>query len=134
MRPGELVIHHIGYLVKNLDKAMLQFEILGYKHNGLPIYDDYRGIDIAFLEKDGYKIELVCPRDSKSIVGNLRKKIGNTPYHICYEVDNLENAIEELGKLRFVIWEQPHEALAIDCRRVVFLFSSQMGMIELVEK
>ncbi len=62
-----------------------------------------------------------------------RKKIGNSPYHICYEVDNLENAIEELGQKRFVLWEEPQIAPAIDDRRVAVLVNGQMGMIELLE-
>ncbi len=134
MQLVDMKIHHVGYLVKNLEKAQSQFESMGYRSEGIPVYDGYRGIDVIFLKKEGYRIELVCPRNGDSIVSSLCKKLGNTPYHICYEVDDIEQSVQELAKLRFVVWEQPHEAPAIDGRRIVFLISSQIGLIELVEK
>ncbi|MBE5871820.1 MAG: lactoylglutathione lyase [Lachnospiraceae bacterium] len=127
-------IHHIGYLVKSMEKAQKTFTELGYRIEQETVYDDYRQIDICFLEKDGYRIELVCPGTATSVVANLRKKIGNAPYHICYETDDLEKAVEELKQKRFVICEEPHAAPALKDRRVVFLVHGQMGMIELLEK
>ena len=126
-------IHHIGYLVKNIVKSKDLFLKMGYRLSKDNTYDKFRDVDICFLEKDGYCIELVSPRTTDSVVGELRKKLGNTPYHICYEVDDLEDVISELGKQRFVIWEEPHEAPAIEGRRVAFLVNSQIGMIELLE-
>ena len=127
-------IHHIGYLVKNLEKAQKAFIELGYRIEQETVYDDYRQIDICFLEKDGYRIDLVCPRTESSVVANLRKKIGNAPYHICYETENLEEAVEELKQKRFVVCEEPQAAPALKGRQVVFLVHGQMGMIELVEQ
>lgn len=133
MELAALKIHHIGYLVKNIAKTKTLFTEIGYSVEKDTTYDNFRDVDICFLIKDGYRIELVSPRTSSSVVGELRKKIGNSPYHICYEVDNLENAIEELGQKRFVLWEEPQIAPAIDGRRVAFLVNGQMGMIELLE-
>ena len=128
-----LKIHHIGYLVKNLEKSQALFTAMGYTLEQSPIYDEYRDVDICFLSKDSYRIELVAPRTSKSVVGELRKKIGNSPYHVCYEVENLEQAIEEFGKNHFVIWEEAHIAPALSGKRVVFLVNAQIGMIELLD-
>lgn len=130
----EMKIHHIGYLVKKMEKAKLLFIEMGFKVEQEMIYDDYREIDICFLNKEGYRIELVSPRNADSVVYGLRKKIGNSPYHICYEVDNLEESIKVLGKLRFVVCQEPHAAKALGNRKVAFLINSQMGMIELLEK
>lgn len=128
-----LKIHHIGYLVKNIEKSQALFTAMGYMLEQSPIYDEYRDVDICFLSKDGYRIELVAPRTSKSVVGELRKKIGNSPYHICYEVENLEEAVTAFRKNHFVIWEEAHVAPALAGKRVAFLINGQMGMIELLE-
>ena len=54
-------IHHIGYLVKNIEKASKLFLTLGYQVEQDTVYDNYRGVDIRFLNKDGYRVELVAP-------------------------------------------------------------------------
>ena len=127
-------VHHIGYFVKNIEKGKKTFLALGYEIEQDTVRDEYRGIDIAFLEKDGYRVELVSPFTEESVVYDLRKKMGNSPYHICYEVENLESAIEDLQEQRFVVTQEPHEAVAIDGKRVCFLIHGQMGIIELVEQ
>ena len=89
-------IHHIGYLVKKLDKAASEFEKLGYVRMGECTNDTIRKIDILFLEKDGYVVELVSPNAPDSVVSGLLKTYKNAPYHLCYLCENLE---EELGRL-----------------------------------
>ena len=128
-----LKIHHIGYLVKNLTKSLSLFSAFGYRVTKDRVYDAIRGINICFMEKDGYMIELVEPVEKDSVVSNLRKKIGNGPYHICYEVGNLAEAVKELEEDHFVVWEKAEVAPALDDRRVIFLLHAQMGLIELLE-
>ena len=54
-------IHHIGYLVKNMQKAEAGFVSLGFRKIEDSCHDTYRKVDIIFMEKDGYVIELVSP-------------------------------------------------------------------------
>jgi methylmalonyl-CoA/ethylmalonyl-CoA epimerase len=127
-------VHHIGYFVKNIEKGKQTFLNLGYEVEQDVVRDEYRGIDIVFLTKDGYRVELVSPYTKDSVVYDLRKKMGNSPYHICYEVANLDESMEALLQQRFVVSQEPHEAVAIDGRRVCFMVHGQMGIIELVEQ
>lgn len=126
-------IHHVGYLVKNIEKSINSFEMLGFSIIKEPIYDEYREIDICFMKNGEYVIELVSPKTKNSVVAELKKKLGNSPYHFCYEVDDIEEAIYKLREQKFVVWQEPHEAIAIDGRKVVFLINSQIGIVELVE-
>lgn len=126
-------IHHVGYLVKKIDKALEAFKSLGYSVKSDIVLDDYRKVKICFLEKDGYVIELISPSSDESVVSNLYKRLGNTPYHICYETDNMEREIERLNKLHFKICSDRYEAVAIDGKDVCFLVHPYMGMIELLE-
>ena len=126
-------VHHVGYLVKKIDKAILAFEELGYKLTQGIVLDEYRKVNICFLEKDGYKIELVSPMSKDSVVSELMKKFGNSPYHICYETENIDNQVNILLEQHYVICSEKQEAVAIEGKNVCFLVHPYMGMIELVE-
>ena len=127
-------IHHVGYLVKKIEKAKNAFLDLGYEIKQDVVYDDFRQVDICFMEKDGYVVELVSPTSKDSVVADLMKKVGNSPYHICYQVADIDAKIQELLDMRYVICSEKHEAVAIDGKNVCFLIHPFLGMIELVEE
>ena len=129
----QLKIHHIGYLVKKIESAKSGFEALGYLPEGPVFYDSIRKADICFLSKDSYRVELVCPKCEDSIVWNLLKKYKNAPYHICYETYSFEEDLSYLTLHGFTAMGVPTPAPAIDGRRVVFLMSPTLGMIELLD-
>lgn len=134
MKSNNVSIHHIGYLVKNVFEAVDTFLDMGYEKESDIVYDKFRDIDICFLLKEGYRVELVAPKSKESVVGKLYKKIGNAPYHICYEVCDLEQSIEEYIGKGFIIWDEPNIAPALDNHHVVFLMERHMGIVELLEK
>lgn len=127
-----LKVHHIGYLVKKMDAAIRSFENLGYQITQETMYDAIREINICFLEKDGYTIELVSPVSETSVAAGLMKKYKNSPYHICYETENFEQDYLDLTSNGFIAIDTPTPAPALDNREVVFLTSAVMGMIELI--
>ena len=128
-----LTIHHIGYLVKKIVPAIRSFEALGFQVAREVTRDDIREVDICFLEKDGYRVELVSPYSATSVVAGLLKKYKNCPYHICYETSHFEEALEELTSHGYVMMGSPTPAPAIDQHPVVFLMSASLGMIELLD-
>lgn len=130
---NSLKIHHIGYLVKHIEKAMAAFERLGYAAVSEITFDSFRNIHICFMEKDGYCIELVSPADNTSVVAGLIKKYKNSPYHLCYETPDLENDLAALSEEGFTVIDTPVPAPALQNRRVVFLMNPFLGMIELLE-
>lgn len=85
-------IHHIGYLVKKGPKAQAAFEALGYIAEGEWTHDEIRKVDILFLQKDGYRIELVSPYAPDSVVSGLIRTYKNAPYHLCYEAEILKKS------------------------------------------
>ena len=58
---------------------------------------------------------------------------GVTPYHMCYEVQDIEAAIASLREQRFLLVNGPVPAWAMDDRRIAFLFQKNTGLVELVE-
>lgn len=128
-----LTIHHIGYLVKKIVPAIRSFEALGFQVAREVTRDDIREVDICFLEKDGYRVELVSPYSATSVVAGLLKKYKNCPYHICYETSHFEEALEELTSHGYVMMGSPTPAPAINQHPVVFLMNASLGMIELLD-
>lgn len=126
-------INHVGYLVGNIEKSIHSFEMLGYKKKTEVIRDLNRKIDICFMLQGGYTIELVSPIDETSVVYNTYKKVKEGPYHICYEVKNIEEAIRELKKKGYIAVQPIEEAIAFGGSLVVFMYHKYVGLIELVE-
>ena len=127
-----LKIHPIGYLVKKIEAAIRTFENLGYQLLQDAMYDDIRKVNICFLQKDNYCIELVSPAAEDSLVSGLLKKYKNCPYHICYETADFDSDYQMLLSSGFISIDTPTPAPALQGRDVVFLTSASMGMIELL--
>jgi methylmalonyl-CoA/ethylmalonyl-CoA epimerase len=129
---NNLKVHHIGYLVKKINRSKETFESLGYR-SGEITHDISRGIDICFLTKDGLNVELVSPFTEDSIVSGIMSRYKNCAYHICYESAQFEDDLKSLGESGFHMIGEPLPAPAINGRRVVFLMNPSIGMIELLE-
>ena len=128
-----LKVHHIGYLVKKIETAIRSFQNLGYEIIQDTIYDEIRKVNICFLQKDGYCIELVSPASGDSVVSGLIRKYRNSPYHICYETEHFDEDHQALIDNGFLSIDTPTPAPALQNRKVVFLTSPVIGMIELLE-
>lgn len=128
-----LKIHHIGYLVKKTEPAIHTLQALGYQITQSMIFDEIRQVDICFLEKDGYRIELVCPVSDKSVVYGLLKRYKNCPYHICYEAADFEKDFDALRAEGFLPIDTLTPAPALSGREVVFMTHAALGMIELIK-
>lgn len=126
-------IHHIGYAVSDIAMSAESFEKLGYKYYSDIVEDRERCVSIQFMEKDGYLIELIAPLNDKSQISSILKKVGSSPYHFCYEVQNIDSEIENLLISGYVLIEKPNEAVAIANKKVAFLFNKDIGIIELLE-
>ena len=129
-------IHHIGYLVDNIDAAATTFENLGFSLVGKIEEDTTREIYIQFLDNDGFVVELIQPVSKKSPYYGLCKKYRNSPYHICYATDNLSEEIEIMvnSESGNILLQPPKPAPAMPGHPyVAFLMNEHIGMIELVD-
>ena len=129
----ELKVHHVGYAVPDIAKALAEFAVLGWTHDGVVTEDPDRQVRIAFMRLSGQCVELVAPLTGESPIVRTLQRGSGAPYHICYEVENLEAAEAELKGKGFIVFKKPAPAPAIGNRRVEFLFARQVGTIELLE-
>lgn len=126
--------HHIGIAVFDIEATAAEYIAVGYTKSET-IYDPIQNVYICFLNKKGMpQMELLAPKDETSPVNKTLEKMGVTPYHCCYEVKNIEEAITELRKKHYVVVAKPVEACAIENHKVCFLFNKNVGLIEIVEK
>lgn len=79
-------IHHIGYAVKNIEKARKSFKKLGFSEKGEMTFDRERNVKILFMENEVYRIELVAPadRERQSPVDHYLKRQGGGHSLIIY--------------------------------------------------
>lgn len=132
-------LHHLAYAVEDIDKAADKFGLLGFVRDGEVVDDESRGVKIVFMElKEGAlptRIELVAPLHKDSpVAGRLEDSKGvSVPYHLCFEVDELEEACRALMEEGFLPISKALPAPAIRDAPVQFFFSGDAGLIELVE-
>ena len=102
-----LKVHHIGYAVKNIQQSLEMFQKIGYSLESKPMIDMKRKVEIAFVQNNNYLVELISPIDDESPIKSYLEKIGNTPYHFCYETKDIAASIIELKKQRYFVIEKP---------------------------
>lgn len=135
-----MTFHHIGIACFDIDESSRFYILQGYTKTDT-VYDPIQNVNICFLHdsecgsgEGRARIELVSPMDSTSPVNKILQKNGVSPYHICYETENLEERISELKKQKFIMVSKPSPAVAFSGKRVCFMFSKHTGLIELVER
>ena len=125
--------HHIGVAVKDIDKTAAVYVQGGYSQS-VTTFDSIQNVNICWLTKEGMPtVELLAPVDETSPVCKTLEKNGVTPYHTCYIVENIEQAMAVLRKMKYVAVSKPEVAPAISNCKVCFLFNKNVGLIELVE-
>jgi methylmalonyl-CoA/ethylmalonyl-CoA epimerase len=126
--------HHIGYAVHDIMQTATCYLKADWQMSNIQI-DVIQNTKIAFLSKDGTPlIELIAPVDENSPVVKTLNKTGVTPYHICYEVENIYEAITELRKQKYILLFNPVDAVALDNRKICYLYNKNVGLIEILNK
>ena len=100
---------------------------------GKAVYDVSRGIDILFMVNGAYRVELVHPKHNGSVAAGMLRRLGSSPYHMCYECSDLEKEGSLLREKGYVPVGGAGPAPALGGRKVSFWFHPQAGMVELLE-
>ncbi|MDR1803720.1 MAG: VOC family protein [Treponema sp.] len=137
---SDFQFHHVGIATDSIKDTARYYLDADYAISDT-VYDPVQGVYIAFLEKDGMpRMELIEPFSPPppppinfSPVRRIIEKLGVSPYHICYEVNNMENAMNELRKQKYLLLTRPVKAIAMNNRKICFLYNKEVGLIELVE-
>lgn len=125
-------IAHIGIAVRALDQVLPFYrDILGLDQ--VPL-DDADGAHIAGLAAGESLVELLEAKRDDSPIATFVARRGPGIHHICFEVPNLDDALERCRKAGVrLIDETPR--VGAEGRRIAFLHPSATGgvLIELTE-
>ncbi|MEM8570041.1 MAG: methylmalonyl-CoA epimerase [Pseudomonadota bacterium] len=90
-------LNHVAIAVPDLEAASAQYrETLGAKV-GAPQDEHDHGVTVVFIELPNTKIELLYPLGENSpIQGFLDKNPAGGIHHICYEVEDIKAAADQL--------------------------------------
>ncbi len=116
--------HHVGIAVRSITEACSE---------GTIFTDNVQNVRVAFLSLNGLNSELIEPLDENSPVTQCLRK-GNKFVHICYEVPDIEKTLRECRKHGFHRIGKVAPAVAFNNRRIAWVYSSQYGLFELLEK
>ena len=126
--------HHVGIAVQNINEAIHAYQVLGYSQSSAIIHDPIQKVQLCFLDKDGSPtLELVAASSQDSPVTNILAKNGPTPYHNCFEVDDIMESVANLKLSGFRRLSAIVPAIAFENRRICFLYQKEVGLIELLE-
>lgn len=126
--------HHIGIATENINKTSKYYLEAGYTMSK-QIFDPVQKVNIVFLSKKSMPmIELLEPAFKDSPVSKILMKSGVGPYHICYQVKDIDFVIDELKKKKYISLFKPVEAIALSMKKICFLYNKNVGLIELVEE
>lgn len=129
----DMIFHHIGIAVKDIEATASIYESGGY-HRSSVVFDPIQNVNICWLTREGAPtIELLAPVDETSPVNRTLEKVGVSPYHLCYVVDSIDDAVNELRRQNYIVVSKPSEAVAFRGGKVCFLFNKNVGLIEIVE-
>ena len=128
-------LHHIGYLVAEIEVAARSWsERLGYEAETPIIEDRAQTALVQFLRQPGSPcwLELVAPNGPGGKLSAALKGGGGL-HHLCYEVDEIDDACRALRSRGMFPVSRPTPAVAFGGRRIAWLLDPARVLIELVE-
>lgn len=120
----EARFHHIGLAVKSIRAVSPSSEVF---------VEPRQRVSLAFILLNGIRIELLEPFGDKSPIARSLHE-GVKLLHLCYEVPDLEAAVELCRPAGFHRLGPPVPTAVFVDRRVVWVFSKQYGLFELLER
>jgi methylmalonyl-CoA/ethylmalonyl-CoA epimerase len=131
-----LKFSHIGMAVANMDAAIASYQkIFGYTVCSGPFRDPVQKVSVCFLSRNGnsdVSIELVTPEGGDSPVNTILGK-GISAYHLCYEVEDISEAIKHVRSQGCLVLGDPVGAVAFQGRRIAWFYTPTRQLTELVE-
>jgi methylmalonyl-CoA/ethylmalonyl-CoA epimerase len=126
-------LDHIGIAVSSIEDALGIYRALGLSESGREEVAS-QGVITTFLPLGSTRLELLQPIGPDSPIAKFLAKRGPGIHHICFAVDDLDDALEDLKSRGFrMVNESP--VPGADGKRVAFLHPSagQGVLIELSE-
>jgi methylmalonyl-CoA/ethylmalonyl-CoA epimerase len=120
----DAAFHHIGLAVRSIRAVSPSSEVF---------VERTQRVSLAFVLLNGIRVELLEPLgDDSPIARSLRE--GGKLLHLCYAVPDLDAALRLCRPAGFHRLGPPVPTTVFDNRRIVWVFSRQYGLFELLER
>ena len=130
-----LSIEHIGIAVEDIEDSSSFWEhILGIKHSSTEIVE-HEGVKTDIYDTGSGKVELLKSISADSTIEKFLNKKGEGIHHVCFQVDNIYQAINELKENNIsIVSEKP--SIGAEGYKIVFIHPKSTGgvLVELAEK
>jgi len=128
--------HHVGFVVASISETAPQMALLlDSEWDGSIILDPIQNARVSFLRGKHASdplFELVEPEGKDSPVGKFLERGGGL-HHLCYEVANLEQQLQNSRSTGALVVRQPAPAVAFGGRRIAWVFTKTKLLIEYLE-
>lgn len=126
-------LHHVGCAVPSIEQALRLYEQAYGLRAASPVHEvPSQRVRVCFVEVGSTLVELVEPVGDDSPVQGVLERTRGGPYHLCWEVDDLDAEIRRLRGLGFLPVNK-FRAGGPDERRFAFLLDPQGQLLELCE-
>jgi Glyoxalase/Bleomycin resistance protein/Dioxygenase superfamily len=128
------VFHHIGLACDRIEAEIESLALIGYANEGPPVEDPIQRVRLQFFSASGGspRLELIEPTTPDSPVRGILRR-GTKFYHLAYEVPHLDDSISLLETNEFRCLAPPAPAVAFGMRRIVFMISPTLTLLELID-
>ena len=127
-------LHHVGIVVDDIERHGASFaKELNLRPLSAIVADPIQRVRVQFWG-DGYgvSLELIQPTADDSPVQRFLKTGGGLN-HLCFEVEDIDAAVEQARESGAICVSGPVAAAACDGRRIAFLFLRDIGLVEFKE-
>ena len=130
--PG-LSFHHVGLACSDLRVEAAAHALLGFVPEGGVFEDPHQRVRGSFHVLGSFRVELLEPLDDRSPLTDWLSR-GVRMYHVCYETDDLDGAVRQLGAAGHRTVSPPAPAVAFRGRPVAFVMLRTRGLVELLQR
>jgi methylmalonyl-CoA/ethylmalonyl-CoA epimerase len=113
----KLRLNHIGFVVENISEYTKMFEAIGLDDITDPVANPLQKVSASFVNlfpaKDVH-VEVLESADENSPITKFLKKRGPGLHHLCFEVDDIEEARDKLLEKGFKLLVPPEPCEAYD--------------------
>ena len=130
-------LHHVGVVVNSIESGIKRYKAMfGFEQVSEVVDDPVQKVSVVLLsgpEADSVPVELIAPLSEDSPVSKILK--GNVRlYHLCFAVENIEEALKNLRNNGAIIISGPVPADLFEGKRIAFVYTPDNYVVELLEK
>ena len=130
-----LAIEHLGIAVNSIDEsAPFWKHVLKIKHHSTETVD-IEGVTTDIYDTGKGKVELLESINKDSPINKFLDNRGAGIHHVCFEVDNIKSAINELKENNIIVLND-EPSIGAEGYKIVFIHPKSTGgvLVELAEK